>query len=142
VRPKLAAVLALALMLTIVFLSSQSHLDIPGDEFDGRDKLGHAGIYALLAALYTLTARVVSRRAAVVAIVAAVLFGATDEIHQSFVPGRDASWLDLLADTVGAAIGASIVTWYGARRWPARSSPSAASDRASPTTSSSPITPP
>jgi uncharacterized protein YfiM (DUF2279 family) len=142
VRQKVAAVAALALMLTIVWLSSQSRLDIPGDEFNGRDKLGHAFIYALLGALYTLTARVSSKRAALVAILAAVAFGASDEIHQSFVPGRDASWLDLLADTVGATIGASIVTWYGARRWPARSSPSAASDRASPRTSSSPITPP
>jgi uncharacterized protein YfiM (DUF2279 family) len=142
VREKIAAVAALALMLTIVVLSSQSHLRLPGDEFDGRDKLIHASVWLLLGALYTLTAHVPTRRAAVVAIIAAVAFGATDEIHQSFVPGRDASWFDLLADTVGATIGASIVTWYGARRWPARSSPSAASDRASPTTSSSPISPP
>jgi VanZ family protein len=38
-----------------------------------------------------------------------VLYGATDEFHQSFVPGRDASWLDLLSDSAGALAGAVLV---------------------------------
>ena len=32
------------------------------------------------------------------------LYGASDEWHQSFVPGRDADILDWLADTLGASI--------------------------------------
>ncbi len=35
----------------------------------------------------------------------AVIAGATDEIHQYFIPWRCGSWADLIADTVGCLIG-------------------------------------
>ena len=127
-------------MLAIVYLSSLSMIDIPSS-FSGRDKLVHASVWAVLGALLALTAARPGTRSAVVAIVAAGVFGVSDEIHQSFVPGRDASLLDLLADTVGGTVGAFAVTWYSARRWPVPSSPSEASAPAAPTTSSSPISP-
>lgn len=38
-----------------------------------------------------------------VAILVAICFGAYDEIHQFFIPGRDASFWDLLADGIGAS---------------------------------------
>lgn len=38
------------------------------------------------------------------AILAASLYGVTDEIHQAFVPSRESSGWDLLADTVGATL--------------------------------------
>jgi VanZ family protein len=34
-----------------------------------------------------------------------IFFGISDEFHQMFVPSRDASVLDILADSVGAAVG-------------------------------------
>jgi VanZ family protein len=44
----------------------------------------------------------------------AALYGLVDEGHQSFVPGREAFGLDLLADFLGAYLGAR-----GAGRWEA-----------------------
>ena len=41
----------------------------------------------------------------------AVLYAASDEFHQSFVPGRHASPLDVLIDAVGAGIGLTILAW-------------------------------
>ncbi len=38
-----------------------------------------------------------------------VLYGASDEWHQSFVPNRDSNPRDLVADTVGVGLG--IVLW-------------------------------
>ena len=51
---------------------------------------------------------------AVLAITA--LYGASDEFHQSFVPGRDPSWLDVASDAVGAVIGL-LAAEIGARTW-------------------------
>jgi len=45
------------------------------------------------------------RIAALGAVIIAVLYGLTDEWHQSFVPGRTATAEDLLADAAGAVLG-------------------------------------
>ena len=75
------------------------------------DKVLHAVEYAMLALLCYRAFRwaagpVVARQAVVLAIVTASVFGITDEVHQLFVPLREASWQDWLADTVGATLAA------------------------------------
>jgi len=75
------------------------------------DKFLHLVEYAVLAvccyrAFRWAAGRTVSRHAVILTIVAASFYGMTDEIHQAFVPFRESSWLDWVADTVGAAIGA------------------------------------
>jgi VanZ family protein len=37
------------------------------------------------------------------------IYAATDEIHQMFIPGREAKWSDLVFDMCGALLGAVIV---------------------------------
>jgi VanZ family protein len=38
----------------------------------------------------------------------ATLYGVTDEVHQSFVPGRNPDWRDVVADGLGALLGAGV----------------------------------
>ncbi|MCK5540401.1 MAG: VanZ family protein [Deltaproteobacteria bacterium] len=38
----------------------------------------------------------------------ALIYGLSDEIHQYFVPGREFSWMDLLADGAGGYLGARL----------------------------------
>ena len=90
------------------------------------DKHQHAMAYAGLAAVTVRavahgTWRGVTAGACLVAAILATAYGATDELHQRFVPGRSPDWLDLLADAFGAAAGAALV-WAFAR-WRARAAP-------------------
>jgi VanZ family protein len=55
----------------------------------------------------------VASRAILFAIATASLYGVTDEVHQLFVPFRESSWQDWLADTIGAVIGA--LSWRSVR---------------------------
>jgi VanZ family protein len=98
----------------IFFLSAQSHPEEQLPSFllkDVSDKVLHAVEYGILALLCYRAFRwaagpAVARQAVVLAIVTASVYGLTDEAHQFFVPFRESSWLDWLADTIGAAIGA------------------------------------
>jgi len=54
----------------------------------------------------------------VIVVVATTAYGASDEFHQSFVPGRYSSWLDIAFDAVGATLGSSVALawiWLGLR---------------------------
>jgi VanZ family protein len=94
----------------IIFaLSSLSALPAAPGGFT--DKHAHLIVYGVLGALlvWGLTDRSLARttwRTAAAAVVLAILYGASDEWHQSFVPGREVSALDLAADAAGAAIAA------------------------------------
>ena len=71
-------------------------------------KAGHLTEYAILSALLFRAFRGEQRgwqlRWALYAIAFAALYAATDEFHQSFVPGRTPSVWDVLIDTAGASI--------------------------------------
>lgn len=53
------------------------------------------------------------------AVVFCLLWGISDEIHQSLVPGRDPSGMDLAADGIGAAVGAAAFVLVTGRAQPA-----------------------
>ena len=57
-------------------------------------------------------------RHAGMALVLAATYSASDEIHQAFVPSREARVTDVLIDTVGATIGLVAVWLWG--RWRGR----------------------
>lgn len=75
------------------------------------DKLVHAGLFGVLAALLLF-----ARAAPWAAVAIASSLGVLDEIHQGFVPGRMADPWDLLADVVGALAAVTAVRWLAARR--------------------------
>lgn len=102
----------------IFWLSSQANpLPFLPQALLSHDKLLHAVEYAVLAALVALPLGWLAPRwMLVVAVLAASAYGATDEIHQSLVPGRDADVYDWLADSAGALLGAAAMARWMARR--------------------------
>lgn len=72
----------------------------------GHDKLKHAAAYACLAGAWSLA---LDRPALVAVVLVASGFGLGLELAQGLMPfGREASWADALANTVGAALGAGV----------------------------------
>jgi VanZ family protein len=104
----------------IFYLSSIPRLPSPPGPFS--DKHFHFASFALLTtllvrALASARIRDVTGRIALVAIGLATLYGATDEVHQIFVPGRTAAFDDLAADALGAVTAAGLLlAWAIIRR--------------------------
>ena len=104
----------MTVMGIIFFLSHQPGTDLQLSLPPGADKLGHGVLYAVLA-WTTLLAMVpalprITLRVGVLVILFCLLYGISDEFHQSFIPGREPSGGDLLADTAGAAF--AVAAWF------------------------------
>jgi VanZ family protein len=93
----------------IVHLSSQSAFGML-PTIDGFDKVLHlveyAGLGFLAARALALLTGLSTLRAVLWGAGLAAAFGVTDEIHQSFVPGRFPSVSDAVADAFGSLLGA------------------------------------
>jgi VanZ family protein len=100
-------------MAAIFFLSAQPNLSTGLGVFDlVARKLVHAGVYALLCALWWRALRSVApaRAALAAAIGLTIAYAITDELHQVFVPTRHGSPLDVAIDAAGATF-AALVLW-------------------------------
>jgi VanZ family protein len=107
-----------AYMALIFFVSDLSNPPAPSEV---SDKTLHVaayfvmGVLALRAVLGGLPRRVTPRGAAL-GLLIAIGYGAFDEVHQWFVPGRSADVFDLLADSAGAAASV-VVCWAWGILW-------------------------
>jgi hypothetical protein len=121
VTPVLRMVPMVAAMGTIFFLSHQSGDNLPDLSLPGTDKLAHLAVYSLLAGtvLFSFCEELKShhhRTVMFMTIVICVLYGITDEFHQSFIPGRFVSILDIVADCAGAVTACVLWEWWRKRR--------------------------
>lgn len=94
------------------YLSSQETIEhIP--TFWNADKLVHCICFAGLAfwVAFAVGTKPSSQWKIVLPVIIVSVWGITDEIHQSFTPGRESSLFDWCADTLGAVIG-SLAFFY------------------------------
>lgn len=113
----------LGLYAALIFaVSAQSHPDetLPSFLMEAGDKLLHGLEYAVFGALCYRAFRWGTTdpwrtHAVALAVTAASAYGLTDEIHQWFVPYRESSWQDWLADTAGGGVG--IFAFRAVEKW-------------------------
>ncbi len=97
---------AVIVMATLFYSSSMEADQLPGVEIS--DKLAHLIAYGLLTFtwLYGFArgTRLSMPAVYTLSLVLSGLYGVSDEYHQSFVPGRDTSGLDIVANLAGALL--------------------------------------
>lgn len=84
-------------------------------------KIAHViefGILAILSYRALKGSRLTQKNAAISAILICFLFGASDELHQFFTPGRQARIRDVVIDTLGATAVLAIWERYLSQRLP------------------------
>ena len=118
INPKLYHFALISFCLAIFILSSIPGEEFPKIDFKFSDKFVHFIIYGILFILffYSLKNQTKSIKlqkfALEFALLFTVLYGATDEVHQYFVPKRSCELLDWIADSAGALMIYSIFKIY------------------------------
>lgn len=97
------------IMGTIFFLSHQPGTELQFHFIAGFDKLAHGLMYAVLAAaaLYAIPRKKLQSapvRSGFLVVLFCLIYGLTDEYHQSFIPSREPSLGDIVADGAGAVV--------------------------------------
>jgi VanZ family protein len=107
---------SLFLMALIFYVSSLPATDIPdlGWADVVAKKIGHALGFGLLSITYlcAISTQLKRPKRYWLAWLLTVAYGLTDEFHQSFVPSRNASLLDVGIDAAGAAIILRLLYYY------------------------------
>jgi VanZ family protein len=93
----------------ILLLTSIPGPDLPQVGVHGTDKVAHLTMYGIFAWLFARSVLRGNRlvRGVVMVVLTVSLFGAADEWHQQYIPGRSMELFDWMSDTLGAALGAS-----------------------------------
>ena len=92
--------------------------------FTFSDKILHFGAYGLLGILFfrayeTLPLKANKTLLILLSIGSATLYGVSDELHQYFVPFREASIMDAVANTMGSICGVCFYHLWKAQKKPA-----------------------
>ncbi|MEI6091395.1 MAG: VanZ family protein [bacterium] len=99
----------IGISLAIVLLSNQATFDLPVWNIIGFDKVAHLGAFfayglCVQFAYSGMSNIPLKKKIILYTILISALFGASDEIHQYFVPGRTCDIFDFIADVTGASL--------------------------------------
>lgn len=113
--------MAVLYAVLIFYFSSQSNLpEVARPIFAASDKVAHFLEFAFMGGLLFLTFANAGWRPwdAPLAIALGAIYGATDELHQVFIPGRTADTFDALFNALGAVAAVLILAYLDHRMHP------------------------
>ena len=100
--------------LTLIIATSLPSKDMPNIKLN--DKIEHLLAYFILGILFNLSIlfqdkiKTLKENAFISSIFLLMIYAILDELHQIFIPGRDSSFIDWSADTIGIILG--VLTTY------------------------------
>lgn len=105
----------------IFWFSHQSQPPIPDIGFQWQDKLYHFLAYFIYGLSASLAARAIFPNASrnfvfIFLILTVIIYGASDEFHQSFIPGRSSEFADWIADSLGGIAAALVIIFLSKKR--------------------------
>ncbi|MFQ5650098.1 MAG: VanZ family protein [bacterium] len=104
--------------LLLFFLSSLPSNSVPSLGIEYEDLVAHFVVYSVLgyflAIAFLHQPERITRKTIVLAALLGILYGASDEIHQMFVPGRNSTLSDFVADGLGVLVGVVVFLRYPA----------------------------
>jgi VanZ family protein len=113
-RRRLRYWVPVAAWMGVIFCASSLSRPLP-ESFKGLpDWITHPvayGVLGLLVCRALCVGGALSWTQALLSLGIGTAYGVTDELHQYFVPGRDASAMDVLKDFIGGCIGAFAYHW-------------------------------
>jgi VanZ family protein len=108
--------------MIVIFIGS-SIGDVPRVGGKTSDAVVHRAAHLLeFAVLGALTLRAVSRdrrstkRELIITLIVVALYGASDEFHQRFTPGRSSEGISVLFDVAGGLAGAWVYRWWRSKK--------------------------
>ncbi|MCX7835971.1 MAG: VanZ family protein [bacterium] len=113
-------IIAIVWALLLTTASQIPGSSFPNYSFLSYDKLLHLSAYIPLGYFVGQSLILPYAARVIVTVLFVAVFGAVDEVHQSFVPGRYSSIYDFYADIIGGTIGVLLVRLWmsnsGAKR--------------------------
>ena len=106
----------------LIYIQSSHPSPVKLPSFFLSDKMVHFGLYALMGILFYRAYKTLpvfafrSLPLILSSIASASLYGISDEIHQHFVPFRQADFFDVVADSLGAACGVYLYHFWLLRK--------------------------
>ncbi|TAK63425.1 MAG: hypothetical protein EPO24_04255 [Bacteroidetes bacterium] len=107
---------------TIYIISSIPKITLPKINFISVDKAGHIGVFFVLGILVyrafepRIKESTLRFKRFLFSFLITISYGISDEIHQSFIPGRFLDKYDMLADGIGALLAGIVVYLFLRRR--------------------------
>lgn len=107
---RLLPIIYMLFIWTLSSMPANAVVELPNEGLDGFIKeslhLIEFGILYILLFFAGLTFKKFTPVISFIFMGIAILYGAVDEIHQSFVPYRSATWIDFIKDTIGVLVAA------------------------------------